>query len=99
MLISHATNPQTPPTTRVAFRYAFAGFELGRRYHAPTLYWIVLIPMWATTLLLAAYPAFALARAAVLRPWRRRRNLCMYCGYNLTGLTRPRCPECGKAIS
>jgi len=31
-----------------------------------------------------------------LKRWRRRRlGLCVNCGYNLTGLTEPRCPECG----
>ena len=46
--------------------------------------------------------------AAVLvaaRVWRRRRErrrnelgLCVCCGYNLTGLTEPRCPECGAGF-
>ncbi len=31
-----------------------------------------------------------------LRRWRRERmGLCVKCAYNLTGLTEPRCPECG----
>ncbi len=34
-----------------------------------------------------------------VRRWRRRkRNLCVLCGYNLTGNTSGVCPECGKRI-
>ena len=29
---------------------------------------------------------------------RFRRGLCPKCGYNLTGLTEPRCPECGNDV-
>jgi len=29
---------------------------------------------------------------------RKNRNECLECGYNLTGLVEPRCPECGTAI-
>ena len=36
-----------------------------------------------------------------IHPWsplrrfrRRRKGLCLTCGYNLTGLTENRCPEC-----
>lgn len=30
--------------------------------------------------------------------YRRRAGMCTICAYNLTGLTEPRCPECGAAI-
>lgn len=29
---------------------------------------------------------------------RLKHNLCTYCGYNLKGIPRVRCPECGHAI-
>ena len=55
-------------------------------------------PLWFLVLRFAAYPALAFIRGP-LRRWRRRRKgLCAKCGYNLTGLTAPRCPECGTEI-
>jgi len=29
---------------------------------------------------------------------RKKRNECLECGYNLTGLIEPRCPECGTPV-
>ena len=37
-------------------------------------------------------------RKTSLHRKRRERNKCETCGYNLTGLTEPRCPECGSAF-
>lgn len=40
---------------------------------------------------------------AARRGWRkrdrRRRGLCLGCGYDLRGLPEPRCPECGKSCA
>ena len=49
--------------------------------------------------LFATYPALAFIRGPVRRWRRRKRGLCIHCGYNLTGLTEARCPECGQAMS
>ena len=55
----------------------------------------VTAPLWGPFILFGAYPTVAFIRGP-LRSWRRRRQgLCVKCGYNLTGLTEPRCPECG----
>lgn len=57
---------------------------------------LVAVPMWMLFCLFAAYPAIAYVRGP-MRRWRRRRKhgLCAKCGYDLRGLTKPRCPECG----
>ena len=52
---------------------------------------ILKIPLWAPLLLVAIPTAWL---------WRRVRRYppghCNKCGYNLTGLPEPRCPECGR---
>ncbi len=49
-------------------------------------------------LLLATYPAIAFIRDPLRRYRRRRRGLCITCGYNLTGNVSGVCPECGGAV-
>ena len=49
----------------------------------------------------ATYPTIALIRyvRGPLRRYRRRRKgLCLKCGYDLTGNVSGVCPECGKAV-
>ena len=56
------------------------------------------MPPWVPVVLFATYPTIAFIRGPVRRWRRRKRGLCIHCGYNLTGLTEPRCPECGEKI-
>ena len=46
----------------------------------------------------AAYPTLAFIGGPLRRYRRRKKNLCLRCGYNLTGNTSGVCPECGKDI-
>ncbi len=55
-------------------------------------------PVWAPLIVFACYPTIAFIRGPLRRHRRRKRNQCIHCGYNLTGLPEPRCPECGKEI-
>ncbi len=42
--------------------------------------------------------AYLMALPSLLRRRRRRSGLCVQCGYDLRGLTTPRCPECGEGF-
>jgi hypothetical protein len=54
----------------------------------------ITFPLWPIALVTAIAPALWLKRA--LRDWRRRRRgLCVACGYDMRGLDGRRCPECG----
>jgi len=55
----------------------------------------VRIPLWGPMVLFLLYPAINLVRGP-LRRWRRRRKgLCLRCGYDLRGNASGVCPECG----
>jgi hypothetical protein len=56
------------------------------------------VPFWALFILFASPSASVWIRGGLRRRRRHRRGLCLNCGYNLTGLPEPRCPECGQAI-
>jgi len=57
----------------------------------------VRVPLWAGSVLFAAYPSVAFIRGPLRRWRRRRRGCCIACGYNLTGNVSGVCPECGEA--
>lgn len=63
----------------------------------PSKVWAAEAPLWSLFLAASIHPA--LAFTGVLRRRRRsKRNECLTCGYCLTGLPEPRCPECGVAF-
>lgn len=47
---------------------------------------------------LAAYPVFAFTRGPFRRWRRRRKGLCLNCGYDLTGNVTGVCSECGVEV-
>jgi hypothetical protein len=57
----------------------------------------VSIPFWIPLVLFVAYPAWAFLAKPIRNFHRRRRGLCVNCGYNLAGNTTGICPECGAA--
>lgn len=62
----------------------------------------VLVVSWtipvAMCVLFATYPPIALVCGPLRRFRRRRRGLCMKCGYDLTGNVTGVCPECGTKV-
>ncbi len=56
------------------------------------------LPVWPLAILLMILPIRDSIRER-RRLLRKKRNECLECGYNLTGLTEPRCPECGTSIA
>ncbi|MCC7293091.1 MAG: hypothetical protein IT449_13605 [Phycisphaerales bacterium] len=59
----------------------------------------VSLPLWLPTMLFSAWPLSAFIRGPLRRRYRRKRGLCLRCGYNLTGLPELRCPECGNEFT
>ncbi|MCP4594422.1 MAG: hypothetical protein GY842_27135 [bacterium] len=57
----------------------------------------VQLPLWAPVALSAACPSYAFICGPLRRYRRRRKGLCLTCGYDLTGNESGRCPECGEA--
>ncbi len=56
------------------------------------------VPMGFLFVLFASYPTIAFIRGPLRRRRRRKRGLCLTCGYDLRG-SPERCPECGNEES
>ncbi len=70
-------------------------FDVGVKAQSDQLF--VDVPVWFVFLVCAAYPATAFIRGPLRRWHRRRRGLCLGCGYNLEGNVSGVCSECGVA--
>ncbi len=60
---------------------------------------VLRLPLWAPFILFAAYPTIAFIRGPLRRYRRRRKGLCIPCGYDLTGNVSGVCPECGTEVA
>ena len=56
---------------------------------------VICVPLWMPFVIFSAYPTIAFIRGPLRRYRRRKRGLCVTCGYDLRG-SPGRCPECGK---
>ena len=84
---------------RVEIRYFKLGHqrtatldEIGQRS-----YWLWL-PIFPLFVLFSIFPLYAFIRGPYRRYCRRKKGLCLKCGYNLTGNVSGVCPECGEKI-
>jgi hypothetical protein len=77
---------------------AVPGFSWRSYRGGPTDSDHIVIALWIPLILFAIYPTIAFIRGP-LRRWRRRRKgLCVACGYDLTGNVSGVCPECGTEV-
>ena len=64
--------------------------------------WHIIPPPGRTSFWFPLYAVFAAVAVPTLLVWRLLpkfpRGHCRRCGYNLTGLTEARCPECGAGF-
>jgi hypothetical protein len=82
-----------PPVRRVRTVHRRFGFE----WTAGS----VLCPAWSIrvlAILCLAIPSTSLVRGPLRRWHRRRKSLCVCCGYDLTGNVTGVCSECGGAV-
>lgn len=104
---AHATrSPSTWPTDislqPLLVRHSFLAHRARRLHRDSRVAFIMAtstrLELWPVFLIFATYPTIAFVRGPVRRWRRRKRGLCIHCGYNLTGLTAPRFPECGEKV-
>lgn len=92
--------PQTRQWTGPGWTYRVTidqNEHTGLYFKAHTAAFFYYIPL-IVSLLCSIYPTLVFYRGP-LRRWRRRRKgLCLKCGYNLTGNTTGICSECGTEI-
>ena len=60
---------------------------------------LVVVPLWFPFVIFSAYPVIAFIRGPLRRHQRRRKGLCVKCGYDLAGNVSGVCPECGAETS
>jgi hypothetical protein len=99
------------PSRRVRFRTrAAAGFYLGLAYTCVinsddrmllVVSWATIVSRSLTCLVgcAVAFPVLTHCISRLLGPGEPDLTCCQQCGYCLIGLPKPRCPECGTAIS
>lgn len=56
-------------------------------------------PLAGCALIFAAFPLYSFITGPLRTRHRRRRGLCVQCGYNLAGNTTSICPECGTSFA
>ncbi len=93
-------NPEWPPSPMAALvDKQWDGFKVFlTRYGEGDVEFLLRLPLWLLLVLFALYPIVALIRGPYRRYRRRRKGLCVKCGYNLMGNVSGVCPECGERL-
>jgi len=84
--------------TYTIYHWPHPAHNLGYAVHEAK---ILDLPIWMMLLvipLLSIYPLYALTTGPLRLRYRRKKGLCLRCGYNLTGNVSGVCPECGERI-
>ena len=81
---------------RYGWRRSWGMDDSGRTLSVDSRLWF---PLWWLVGLSLAYPFVAFIRGPLRRYRRRRRGLCLKCGYDLTGNVSGVCPECGAEVA
>lgn len=91
-----ADHDRMGPSERQVSVYEYRG---GLVWLETPLWTEVKCPMWMVALAASIYPAIAFIRGPLRWYRRRKRGLCVRCGYDLTGNVSAVCPECGRPCS
>jgi hypothetical protein len=96
-MLSPCANSPFPLVDLVVLQWGH-GAHLDGLTCAPVTRTEIACSLWLPFIVFAIYPALALVRGPLRRWRRRRRGMCLNCGYNLTGNVSGMCPECGEAV-
>lgn len=96
-IFSYPLNVKVPTVRWQWCTFAFSS-KLLEKSHRPCVDLIlgVSLPFWFLILLTGTYPGLSVVRGPIRRWRRRRRGLCVGCGYDLQGNVSGVCSECGR---
>ncbi len=96
MLDLTVTDPAKVYKSRRIAGFEYAAYPYDSGPPGSSLWWVE-APLGAVGALLATGPLASILHAHWQARRRRKRGLCLTCGYNLTGNTSGVCPECGTS--